>query len=123
MVTAKMRAISIYPWQSGLMPAAFSEKYRAYLPNVRRPLVKSALPLDVNAPLENNSAGHNHPTTPLCFYLDGYTVGQEAKMRATFAELDAAKAKGEIEGYTLTRDQPLLGAAAVYTLTVQLPVV
>jgi hypothetical protein len=62
-------------------------------------------------------------TTPLCFYLDGYTVGQEEKMRATFAELDAAKAKGEIEGYTLTRDQPLLGAAAVYTLTVSLPVV
>jgi hypothetical protein len=44
-------------------------------------------------------------------------------MRATFAELDAAKAKGEIADYTLTRDQPLLGAAAVYTLTVQLPVV
>jgi hypothetical protein len=79
-----------------------------------RPLLKSAA---------GTPALPTTPTTPLCFYLDGYTVGQEEKMRATFAELDAAKAKGEIEGYTLTRDQPLLGAAAVYTLTVSLPVV
>jgi hypothetical protein len=125
MITAKLRAISIYPWISGMLPMDFYEKYRAYLPNVRlplRPVLKSHNNTDelaVTAALDADGP----PTTPLCFYLDGYTVGKEDKMRATFAELDAAKAKGEIADYTLTRDQPLLGAAAVYTLTVQLPVV
>ena len=96
--------------------------YGDYLPRHIRDKLRSALP-SVKALASNVATSDATTTTPLCFYLDAPTISKEDKMRAIFAELDAAKGKGEIEGYTLTRDQPLLGAAAVYTLTVQLPVV